>query len=766
MNGPKLSSNSAISQFSPLEEASWIWLPVSGAGSDDGENQYVRFRTEFQSPSRKNTTCQLQISVDSDFVAFLNEQEIARGQFPDYPQEKTFGMYTFPAELLKGRNALCVLAYYRGSDFSTYRTGRAGLIARLVTDEIGISTGSDWKCRISEAFLSGPVPRTTVQLGFTVEYDARREDEWLSANYDASSWVRAEIRAGARNGYWRLLSERPVPPPGIGERCRVKTVVQGSDKYEPPFIINDCGEETAGLLDLEVDAPAGTILELSHGEHLADGRVRNRIGDRIFTDRYICREGHNAFLMPFRILGARYLQLSVSPGDAAISLHYLGLRPVFRQLPVAAPFACSETLSDRAETVSVRTLELCMRDHYEDCPWREQALYAYDSRSQALFGYYLWGNYDFAAASFSLLGRGMRDDGFLELCAPAKVPVTIPIFTYVWIVELTEHALHSGEDSLIDTFGPIVETVLDRILATRDTKNGLCRLPRGKPLWNFYEWAPLLDGPLLEGPTPVAAPVEEDEFHAPYDLYFLEALEAWCLALERRGSTEKAGRYEMEAAVLIRSVNRTYWDEERGVLATRIVGRKRQGYHVHTNCLALKTGALSPIPASRVEHAVISGSLHPSTFSSLPYLVNSLMARSPAARSHVARLLRESFDPMVLGGAATFWETPRGEAEFDGAGSLCHGWSAIPAYFHHAYVLGVRPIDPGFSCFLLAPYPAGHRFAKGSVPTPFGAIEVEWTESEGGMRLSVQGPESTRPVLRPYSEVPLSSATYNGVPLV
>ena len=36
---------------------------------------------------------------------------------------------------------------------------------------------------------------------------------------------------------------------------------------------------------------------------------------------------------------------------------------------------------------------------------------------------------------------------------------------------------------------------------------------------------------------------------------------------------------------------------------------------------------------------------------------------------------------MLDKGATTFWETEKGEADFGGAGSLCHGWSAIPIYY-------------------------------------------------------------------------------------
>ena len=42
---------------------------------------------------------------------------------------------------------------------------------------------------------------------------------------------------------------------------------------------------------------------------------------------------------------------------------------------------------------------------------------------------------------------------------------------------------------------------------------------------------------------------------------------------------------------------------------------------------------------------------------------------------------------MLRNGATTFWETEKGEADFDGAGSLCHGWSAIPLYVINKYKL-------------------------------------------------------------------------------
>ena len=46
------------------------------------------------------------------------------------------------------------------------------------------------------------------------------------------------------------------------------------------------------------------------------------------------------------------------------------------------------------------------------------------------------------------------------------------------------------------------------------------------------------------------------------------------------------------------------------------------------------------------------------------------------------------FGYMLKNGATTFWETILGQRDFEDAGSLCHGWSALPLYYYH--ILGDR----------------------------------------------------------------------------
>ena len=47
--------------------------------------------------------------------------------------------------------------------------------------------------------------------------------------------------------------------------------------------------------------------------------------------------------------------------------------------------------------------------------------------------------------------------------------------------------------------------------------------------------------------------------------------------------------------------------------------------------------------------------------------------------------LDETWSAMLDAGATSFWEVSEGWKAFGGAGSLCHGWSAVPVYFYGVY---------------------------------------------------------------------------------
>lgn len=749
----------------PFLRANWIW-----SRDRIPENQHVCFRTVFKGGSGN----MLHISADSDFVAFLNGVKVGQGQFSDWPEEKTYSSFDVSSALLPGRNVLAVLAYYRGRGFSTYAPGAPGLIAELGD----AASGPHWRCRPHPAFTSGEIAVTTGQLGFCAAFDARQEDAWCEPDYDDSHWEFAcEVES-------RTLAPRPVPslcylPPVPG-----KCVMQGqlfrrreeetfaasmaadflltlpaaeafgalSENANGYFAIVDLGAAYAGLLNVRLSAPAGTVCDLSVGEHLDDGRIRSKIGYRNFADRYICREGKNEFEFPFRRVAGRYVGIHITNvNSGSVTLNYLGIAPTEVSLPQSAEFVTPDRLFNRRYQVAVRTMTLCMHEHYEDCPWREQALYAYDSRNQALYGYYRWGNYRFARASIDLLGRDLRPDGLLQLCAPCRIELTIPAFSFVWVSEIAEYELHSGDLTLFDRYCGQIETMLQAVLPRYDASNGLFTLPDQKFHWHFYEWTPGLDGIPFGTRTGI---------HAGFNLYFYEMIGSYLTMLERRGrSNETFSRIRRD---LGHAIHRQFWDEENQAYATCLHDGKRQGFHEHIQALALYNRIVPEAQVPMLLATLQSRTLASIAFNALCYLIRALMRCSPESRQEASARLTAAFEPLILAGASTLWETAQGAADFNGAGSLCHAWSSTDVYFAHAEVLGVKPLAPGFTRFAIAPYPNGLQEAKGTISTPHGSIQVEWCKRDYGLEYHATGPAHLHPELRGYPEVALACVTYNG----
>jgi alpha-L-rhamnosidase len=121
----------------------------------------------------------------------------------------------------------------------------------------------------------------------------------------------------------------------------------------------------------------------------------------------------------------------------------------------------------------------------------------------------------------------------------------------------------------------------------------------------------------------------------------------------------------------------------------------------------------------------------------------SLALQELASRGQVAPVvaaIRERWGDMIDHGATTASESFRRD---DGAWSRswCHAWSALPAYLLSAYVLGVRPLAPGFSHVLIAPELGDLALAEGQVPTPHGPIHVRAEQIAGRLVVDVQAPE-------------------------
>lgn len=782
---------------SPLRSgACWIWSPDP---NDAKPHRYVRFRAGFQLRSVPSEARAL-LAVDSDFVFWLNGREVGRGQFSDYPERKTWTEFDVGAHLRPGHNIVAILAYFRGEDFSEHRAGRPGLIFTLWADGVAVCRSeANWKTRAHPAYRPGPMPRVTPQMGFTACYDARLEEDWLAADFPDADWEHAACVNGSSTPPERGLHRRPLlpllllepVPAGVLRRGPLKRkrhegrfseLVQADlldgigsgnmfpnpepdaavlthrgggvivptppDGWDGYYLIVDLGREETGLLSLKLNAPAATVVDIAHGEHLLDGRVRASLGARNFADRFICREGENKFTLSFRRLGCRYLELHFTGYSRPIVLRYAGLRPVEYALERRGSFSASDRRAEAIWRIGIRTLQVCMHEHYEDTPWREQALYAQDSRNQALYGYYPFGNYDFAAVSFDLLGQGMREDGLLELCAPARAPITIPAFSYIWIAALSEHYLHSGRPDLFEKHEGPVRALIDNALARTDPETHLVKPPEQDRVWHFYEWVPGMNSPSGQGAL-------DGRLDAPYVLFVLEAMEAFARMLTWRQRQEEAAEIRARAADLKSAFLRVFFDASTGLVRSMSRHGRARGSHELVQALVLATGTCGESMRGGLLKALASQKLERLSLASMLYLLRAMMNGTPASRAALAARIRAVWGAMLDSGTTTFWEVEQGPDAFGGAGSVSHAWSALPVYYYHAYVLGVRPEEPGFRRFVIQPYADNFSEAGGKITTPHGSITISWRRRGKGLDVTCQAPENLIPRVQSHPECPV-----------
>ncbi|MFF2999493.1 alpha-L-rhamnosidase C-terminal domain-containing protein [Streptomyces sp. NPDC057950] len=121
------------------------------------------------------------------------------------------------------------------------------------------------------------------------------------------------------------------------------------------------------------------------------------------------------------------------------------------------------------------------------------------------------------------------------------------------------------------------------------------------------------------------------------------------------------------------------------------------------------------------------------------------IAGDTAGAEQLMRLTwNQMIDPTNPYYTGTFWEnyTPNGTVTASRT-SLAHGWASGPTVIMTSYVLGVSSNGPGYSTFTVNPSYGSLASAEGTVPTPFGPINVSWTKNGSSYSLSVQAPPGT-----------------------
>ena len=632
-----------------FKNAKWIWDIPNTANKDE----YVEFIKRLQLTAEKKTT--MRISCDGDYTLFVNGKFVASNQYGDYEHYKIYDELDISDFVQDGENILSVLVWYFGYNTQRYLIGTPGLIYEVLQDGIPCAvSGTDTLCRKSLAYKSGYDKQVTLQLGYSFLYNATKEDAWISGK--GENFLPAAIQNKTATLY-------PRPNQKLVFKDRVKiSVLQQEDNH----LLIDLGEEVVGCPVLEFVSKKEQTIRVEFGEHILDGGVRRIIGTRDFSFEYVAKQGENCYTNYMLRLGCRYLEVY---SEYPIEMQYIGVIPQVYPTKKKAVTLQNE-LDQKIYDACVNTLQLCMMEHYVDCPWREQCLYVFDSRNQMLCGYYAYedGNTEYARSNLKLMSEDRREDKLLSICYPCGIDLTIPSFSLHYFLAIREYLDYSSDVEFAKEIYPKLQSVLQAFID--NMQGGLVSKFAGKKHWNFYDWSLHLDG------RSRGSDGEEPDL-------VVNAL--FILALKHLQKIDEYVGYPFAYSELLNSVScntkKAFFHPENGLFSMLEGGDE---YTVLGNALAVLAGLTSGEEASKICDKIIEGTLSECSLSVRAFKYDALLETDTAKyKDWVLSEIRRDYKVMLDFGSTTVWETIDGAAAFQNAGSLCHGWSAIPVYYFH-----------------------------------------------------------------------------------
>jgi hypothetical protein len=804
--------------------AHWIWRergaafagvnPLAGVDPNIDANLYVHFRRAFRLDAVP-ATAPVRISADGRYRLWVNGAYIGRGPARCEPLFQYYDVHDVTGHLRAGENVIAVLVHTYGRDMSWYELPRAhwartfgcgGFFAEC--DAVPeIDSGAAWRYQLAGAW-ERDTPAGSV--GFAEVYDARTAiDGWTAGAFDDSAWPAAVALTAPGIG----LAPPVVPFPHMVARdiphlleeardaVRIATIAEvpvadaadliaiAEERAQPlasctvagpgamiaggaaaselrlvpgraVTLVIDFGRDVTGYPRIEVEGPAGAMIDVSYSERLrGDGRVTVQRPNPITSQnvhRYVLRDGAQSW-EKFDRAGFRYLQFTAIAApeqpDAPLRIRHANVN--FTSYPAGdrGSFACSDDTLTRIWRAGAYTLRLCMQDGFEDCPSREQRQWIGDAQVEALINYACFGDTRLTAKLIRQVAQSQRRDGMTQMATPsdmsARWPLYIVDYCLAWITTIGEYVLHTGDDAIVADVFPSVE----RSVAWFERHIGADDLLVDPPGWIFIDWAE----------------VDRRGACTVLNALLARALGHAAVLADHEGAVAAAARWRDLAKRIGDALNRLLWDDARGVYVDALLpGGACRRVSQHANAAMIAAGVAPRERWTRMLDYVMDPARLAVTSTAFgatpdtpideerqvvlaqPFFMH-VVHRALAAAGRGAQLadnIRTHWSPMLADdGVDTMWEHWHGED------SRCHAWSATPTYDLSTEVLGVRPLAPGFARFRVAPHIEGLDWAEGVYPSVRGDIAIAWQRSAAALTLEIDVPPGTE------AEVVLPSGT-------
>ncbi len=632
--------------------------------------------------SQLPTTCPIEVTGRSQYKLFVNGTSVLFGPCRSQREIAYYDTLDIAPYLKVGRNTLVlqVMSYpehpenrsQAGPNYCYGDDGGPAISVEGVLGDKDPSKPENWLIWLDKGmtfsddgvFLTGATERVDGRLSCL--------NPFLSEKWECPDLLQAVYRQpwaydpfGCCHG--EVFLPRPIPLLYRREYCFPNWQRNEVPAGEKRRFVLDAGRLTTAYFRIGLQGGRGAKVRILYAESYfqrrEDGSVYKGVRDDPsgFLDGMYDEilVGSSGVYEPFRFRTFRFVEITVEAGEEPLTLLPQPYIETAYPLENTKRPQFKNTREQRLYDVAFRTLQLCVHDTYEDCPYYEQLQYACDTRLEILFTYASTDDKKLPAYAIQLFASSLESNGFTQARFPSRESQIIPVFSLYFVMMLEDYVRETGDLNYIRTFLPIAERVIEKFLSNR-CPDGLLA-PNG--YWDYFDWTRQWSD-VASVPTAV-----KDGESVLQNLFFVYATQSFIRLLQRFGRWNQAAEYAEECNKLLDLVEQLGYDCDKGLYRE---GPRTDEYSQHTQIYAVLTGLVKGEQARKIMERVLTDP----TLVQCSFMQNFYLFRALEKVGMYDETLKlwDKWESFLQLHCTTFPETP-----FDPR-SDCHGWSALPLY--------------------------------------------------------------------------------------
>lgn len=517
----------------------------------------------------------------------------------------------------------------------------------------------------------------------------------------------------------------------------------------PTLITLDMGRIVFGRLSFDLEAPAGTVLDVAHAEEQRNGRAF--LGKTVVmysADRWVLPDGRQT-IESFSPRGFRYLDILIAGHAAPVTLYAAGVVEQRYPHDFTGTFECSDDDFNRLWAYGRRTLELCSEDVFTDCPWRERTLYGGDLLAETATTAVLTHDLRLVRQSLEVLLQSVGEHGWLQSRAPAERDegslYDYPLLTSLavdWYVRL------SNDLAFASRAWPVFKTMAAAVAAwQRD--DGLYAPPLGAFIDHGRN--------ITKGAT------------VAFNAALASSFRTWAAVGRLAGAKTESDELARLGNDLDSRIPGAFFDVQAGTFRDMPLAdgeARTEGTPPNTWPLLFCRSAQAQAPAALAAITRTLAAYNPDRESEsispyqMFYLLSVLGEHGSAEQAEST--IRRVYALMLDNPSGTLWEHSRPTQ------SLVHAWSSGVNFYFATTILGVKMgfLDPEeLTTIHIAPCAESVTWARGRVCHPLGTIDIAWERRDDGLHITLAAPAGVPVLIAPAGPLANLPCFVDGMPL-